>query len=320
MAKARKKPRRKKKPDTLGLTASEVVAKAPPPAVETLASQIEADGGVVLARYREPVGEHWQLLAALPLSKVKPTAFQRDLSDTHVKRLAEKIDRLHRFIDPITVVRSDDGQYLTPNGHHRTSAMGRLGARSILALVIPDFEIAYQILALNTEKAYNLKEKSLEAIRMARTLSQDLPRATEAEFAEQFEEPGYLVLGICYEKNKRFSGGQYNPILRRTEEFSDANISKVLNAKQKKADRLLELDAEVAKVVEKLKKKGLKSPYLKSFVVARINPLRWVFDRGQDFDKTLTKMEASLKKFDPDKIEQHHLSQMAGPVEDPEAG
>ena len=48
--------------------------------------------------------------------------------------------------------------------------MRRLGAKSITALVVPDREVAWQILALNTEKAHNLKERSLEVIRIYRGL------------------------------------------------------------------------------------------------------------------------------------------------------
>jgi len=44
--------------------------------------------------------------------------------------------------------------------------MRRLGAKSITALVVTDREVAWQILALNTEKAHNLKERSLEVIRI----------------------------------------------------------------------------------------------------------------------------------------------------------
>ena len=39
--------------------------------------------------------------------------------------------------------------------------MRRLGAKSITVLVVPEREVAWQILALNTEKAHNIKERSL---------------------------------------------------------------------------------------------------------------------------------------------------------------
>jgi ParB family chromosome partitioning protein len=48
--------------------------------------------------------------------------------------------------------------------------MRRLGAKSISALVVADREVAWEILALNTEKAHNLKERALEVIRIYRGL------------------------------------------------------------------------------------------------------------------------------------------------------
>lgn len=308
---AKKKRRTKKAPKSTGLTAVEITSEEAPANVRRLGEQIEEDGGKAMAFYRDPLGGHWQILASLPLDKVKPTSFQRDLSDAHVKRLGEKIERLNRYLDPITVVRSEAGEYLTPNGHHRTSAMNRLGARAIIAMVIPDFEIAYQILALNTEKAYNLKEKSLEAIRLARQLAEWHAGAREEDYAEQFEEAGLVTLGLCYEKKKNFPGGAYNPILRRTASFSSDKIAKALSHHGDRSERLMELESLVTKMVDKLKAKGLKSPYLKTFVVARINPLRFSKDPSPDFDKTLDKMMGSLSKMNPEKIEQHHLASMA---------
>ena len=44
--------------------------------------------------------------------------------------------------------------------------MKELGAKTILALLMPEPEVAYQILALNIEKAHNLREKALEVFRM----------------------------------------------------------------------------------------------------------------------------------------------------------
>jgi ParB family chromosome partitioning protein len=60
------------------------------------------------------------LLAVLPLAAVEPTPFQRDLSPTHAKRLAQKIDESGSFLDPLIVVRGADGRLWTPNGRHRS--------------------------------------------------------------------------------------------------------------------------------------------------------------------------------------------------------
>src|SRR5262249_43928753 len=149
--------------------------------------------------YRDPVGGNWQLLAVLPVDRIEPTPFQRDISDTHVARLADVINRLDRFLDPVIAVPGGDDRFWTPNGHHRLAALRRLGAKCVVALLLPDAEVAYRILALNTEKAHNLREKSLEVIRMARALAIDATRP-ESGFALEFEEPAFLTLGICYEK------------------------------------------------------------------------------------------------------------------------
>src|SRR4030095_522728 len=104
------------------------------------------------------------------IDRVEPTPYQRDPSDAHVKRLMTVIEKVGQFLDPVILVHQDSG-YWTPNGNHRLQAMKKLGARTIVGLLVADPNVAFKILALNTEKAHNVKEKSLETIRMARALA-----------------------------------------------------------------------------------------------------------------------------------------------------
>ena len=307
-------PRRKKaKEASRGLPAEEVASGSPPAAVEELQDSIRKDGGSVLAAFRDPLGSHWQVLAALPVAKVAPTPFQRDLSDAHVKRLTNVIDTLGRFLDPIIAVRNDEETYWPPNGHHRLSAMRRLGAKSIVALVLPEREIAYKILALNTEKAHNLREKSLEVIRMARDLAQSAP-LPEKDYALDFEEPAFLTLGLCYEKNGRFPGGAYHPVLKRVDEFFEEKLPRALLKREKRAEKVMELEEAVSAAIKALQAKGFQSPYLRAFVVARINPLRFQ-KKGSakaEFDATLEKMLGSAKKFNADSVNPDQLARTGG--------
>src|SRR5690349_14221123 len=164
---------------------------------DALRQSIEADGGQTLATYREPFGGTPAVLAALPIDRVEPTPYQRDPSEPHVKRLMTVLEKVKRFLDPIIMVRHDD-RYWTPNGNHRLQAMRKLGAKTIVGLLIPEAEIAFKILALNTEKAHNVKEKSLETIRMARALAEQ-KAGKESDHAFEFELPPYLTLGAAYE-------------------------------------------------------------------------------------------------------------------------
>jgi ParB family chromosome partitioning protein len=300
---------------SVGLDAADVLAGAAPPEVQRLRVQIEAAGGTVIATYREPFGAHWVALAALPLDKVKPTPYQRELSKTHAERLATVIPKVGRFLDPVIAVPHPDGPdeagFITPNGMHRLSALGSLGAKTVIALVMPEPEIAFRILALNTEKAHNLKDKALEVIRMARAIAGDPKKAatSEADVAFELEQAQLVTLGICYEQNPRFSGGAYNSVVARTEVFSTDPLKKSLVMRKAHAERLLELDLAVTAAVARLKAAGFTSGYLKPIVVARVNPLRFIKfgkagkdDARPDFDKTIDRMLEGAKKFDPAKV------------------
>jgi ParB family chromosome partitioning protein len=278
--------------------------------------RIEKEGGQVLAAYREPLGKQPLILAVLPLDKVEPTPFQRDVSDMHHKRLADVIDKTGLFLDPIIAITAPGKGFWTPNGGHRLAAMRRLGAKSLTALVVPKREIAWQILALNTEKAHNLKEKSLEVIRIYRGLIEEDASRPEKGFAFYLEEASFVTLGLCYEKVPRFSGGAYNSIVRRLSEFSSASISSAFKTHQKHAEQLLELDAKVAEAVAKLKAKGFVSPYLKAFVVARINPLRWIQGEPPPLEEVLKTMRERAGKFNVDKIRQEDLAGAGGAPDD----
>lgn len=309
----KKKSTRRKKPEpgSRGLAPSAVIEGDVPEDVVNLRATIEGDGGVVLATYREPIGGHYTVVAALPIDKVSPTPFQRDLSATHAKRLTAVIDKLDRFLDPIITVRAPEGGYWTPNGMHRLNAVRDLGGGTIISLVIPQTEVMYKILALNTEKAHNVKEKALEVIRMARSLA-DLDDKPETAYALEFEEAPLLTLGACYEKKARFSGSAYAPILKRIEEFFDKPLAESIGIREARAAKLLELDGVVAEVVTALKEKGLESPYLKAFVIARCNPVRFAKGDLPPWDEVMDKMLAKAKGFDVTGVNAGQLAKAGG--------
>lgn len=325
-SKATKSPRaakgsRRRKPGgaSTGLLATELSAVPPPAEVTDLCRQIEQDGGHALSVYREPYGGRWLLFAALPIERVAATPYQRNLSDPHVRKLEAVIGKLGRFLDPIIAVRAgahaaEGVRYWTPNGHHRLSAMKTLGAQSITAIVVPEASAAYQILALNTEKAHNLREKALEVIRMYRELVRLDGQAAETDYVVEFEEPSLATLGLCYEERPRFSGGAYHPVLKRLDAFVAEPLAQAWTVRQARAARLMALDDLVVQQVEALKAKGLTSPYLKSFVVARINPIRF---RPKDapapaFDKTFDSMAKAAAAFDVGKIKMEDLARSGG--------
>jgi len=309
MAKKRNVARRKKAASaSVGLTAEQI--RAADPRAQELARQVEADGGAAVGAYHDPFGGSLVLLVALPIDRVEPTPYQRDPSEAHIQRLMTVIEKVGRFLDPVVLIRHNS-QYWTPNGNHRLQAMRKLGAKTITGLLVPEPEVAFKILALNTEKAHNVKEKSLETIRMARALAEQ-KAGKECDYAFEFEQAPYLTLGAAYEERRSLSGGAYHPVLRRIDDFLEDPMPKALKERERRAAKVLKLDDGVSKVVDALKKRGLTSPYLKPFVIARINPIRFSKATEFDFDEVIDKMVAAAGKFNVDRVKQEDVAKIGG--------
>ena len=285
--------------------------KTPPKPVLELAEQVASDGGHVLAIYREPVGGHWQIFCLLPIDSVAPTPYQRDLSPTHAKRLTEVVKRIDRFVDPIVVVSPKPGVYWTPNGHHRRTALEKLKAEWVPGILVPEPEVAYQILALNTEKAHNLKEKSLEVIRMYRGLAREEPEAGEDDYAFQFESPHFITLGLLYDARPRFAGGAFAPLLRRVDKFLKAPLPKAYTERERRAELVRAADDALAEVVAKIKKRGVNHPYVKNYVLARTTPLSRARKTLPSFEQTFERLRENLEAFDPAKVRMDEIARSA---------
>jgi ParB family transcriptional regulator, chromosome partitioning protein len=300
-----------------GLDAAEVAIAMDSAEIADVVALVRQAGGALIGAYRDPLGGRPLVLASLPLNAVQPTPFQRDLSPTHAKRLAVKIDETAAFLDPLIVVRGEDGRLWTPNGRHRLAAGKVLGLKQITALISPDETLAYRILALNTEKAHNLRDRSLEVIRMARSLAKRHATSKEAQYTAEFESADLLTLGIVYEKSSRFAGGAYSSFLKKVDRFSDRTLAASLREREGFASRLLQIDAQAKRVITALQARGFKSPYLRNYVVARINPVR--FHRVKKGDakppmplaQALTRMAAAVKNFKIDSVSSADLAWVA---------
>jgi ParB family chromosome partitioning protein len=324
---ARKTRRKAAEPASHGLTVEQVTQAPPARELAPLEARVAEAGGAVLARYRDPLGGSSLVLAALPVAAVRPTPFQRDLSEPHVKRLEDVIRRVGNFLDPIIAIpaprdanASDPTaaavHFWTPNGYHRLSALTRMGARTITALLSPDPALAYRILALNTEKAHTTRERALEAMRMARGLAELDPKRRETEYALELEDGSLVTLGLAYEARPRFAGGAYAPALKASDAFLDEPIARALERRQERAQRLLALDERVAEIIESLKARGFQSPYLRNFVVARLRPFRPRGKPAPEADALLDHMEKAAVKFDAGKIREDQVASAAGGGED----
>jgi ParB family chromosome partitioning protein len=134
----------------------------------------------------------------------------------------------------------------------------------------------------------------------------------EKEYAAEFEEAAFITLGFCYQENGRFSGGAYHPILKRIDQFLSMKLPAALEERKARAAKLLELNDLVNDAVKKLKERGLESPYLKAFVVARINHLRFVKDKHPDFDSSLDRILGAARRFNAGNVKADQVARSGG--------
>jgi ParB family chromosome partitioning protein len=187
----------------------------------------------------------------------------------------------------------------------------KLKAKEVPAILVPEAEVAFQILALNTEKAHNLKERSLEVIRMYRGLAEEQPRKGEQDYVFEFEAAHLVTLGLLYEQNKRFAGGAFAPILRRVDRFLEGTFAKTLPQREERAEKVRAADDALAGAVAALAKRGIKHPFVKNYVLARTTPLTRQRKTLPSFDQTFTKLRASIEAFDVAKVRYEEVQRSA---------
>ncbi|MEO8340927.1 MAG: hypothetical protein ABI604_14655 [Nitrospirota bacterium] len=101
------------------------------------------------------------------------------------------------------------------------------------------------------------------------------------------------------------------------DEFLKKPLRAAIELRRERAKILLALDDQIVKLVEALKAKGLTSPYLKSFVVARVNPIRFRTNDAESFsfDEAFDRMATATATFNPEKIKMEDVARSGGAID-----
>ena len=142
-----------------------------------------------------------------------------------------------------------------------------------------------------------------------------VPGAKEDEtaYALEFEEPALATLGFAYEDHGRLSGGAYHPILRKVDKWLPGRLADAMEDRRARAKLLLDFDEAVQGVVDKLKERGMTSPYLRNFVISRVNPLRFIKGEPPPIDELLPSMAKRARGMNVEKINPGDIARTSGP-------
>lgn len=98
--------------------------------------------------------------------------------------------------------------------------------------------------------------------------------------------------------------------------WNKGSFVQAATARERRAELVVKLDDAVNEAVQRLKDRGLTSPYLKNFVVARSNPLRFMKGELPSFDELFSTMTTRVRGLNPEKIRSEDLARTGGVADD----
>jgi ParB family chromosome partitioning protein len=104
-------------------------------------------------------------------------------------------------------------------------------------------------------------------------------------------------------------------VLRKVDAWLPGRLRDALEVRQARAGKLLEFDEAVTAAVDGLKARGLTSPYMRNFVVARVNPLRFMKGSLPPIDELLATMTKRARGMNLDKIQSGDIARSGGAPE-----
>jgi len=118
-------------------------------------------------------------------------------------------------------------------------------------------------------------------------------------------------LGLLYEPNPRFAGGAFVPILRRVDRFLRIPLPRSLQEREERADLVRRTDEVLSDVVAQLRRRGIRHPYVKPFILARVTPLTRARKTLPSFDVTFRRLRENLEELDVTAIRYEDVARSA---------
>lgn len=256
--------------------------------------------------FKDPHKRQTLVLKTLPADQLKVIEHQRKTRPAHVEHLVASIERIGFIVPLVAVEATDTGKvgYEVIDGQHRLAAAREVGLKNLPVLVVPR-RLATRMMNLNVEKDLNIREKAVVSLGIYRSFLESQPDIKEnaEEVADSIERAYYVTLGLAYEGPGRLAGSAFEPLLKKCDHFMRRNIANAAEARQERAERVLEANTLVKSVIDKAKEMGAFHQYFQYQLISSIDPFKRKRGR-QNFDEMFDKAIAKLEKIneEPNRI------------------
>ena len=243
---------------------------------------------------KDPLKKQPLTITTVKTADLEVVGHQRKPRPAHLKALTVSMERVG-FITPLVAVQRD-GKYIVIDGQHRFTAGTELGVKEFPVVVVPE-KIARRMMSLNIEQSLNIREKATIALSIYREMLEEKPSRPEddGEVVDIIENAHVVTLGLAYEGNGRLAGSAFEPILKNCDGFIAKPLSEAYEARQGRAEKLLEAAKAVKAVEDALKEKGAWHSMARYQIISYANPAKRA-RKTADFDKTFTKFIATLEE------------------------
>jgi ParB family chromosome partitioning protein len=261
--------------------------------------------------FKDPAKKQPLAVRTVKTSDLEVISHQRRSRATHLKQLSASIDRIG-FVTPLVVVQRD-GKFVIIDGQHRFQAGTDAGVKEFPVIVVPE-KLARRMMSLNVEKDLNIRERCQISLSIYREVLEESPskpggqgaspmKEDDGEITDTIEHAHYVTLGLAYEESGRIAGGALEPILRKLDGFMNKALSDAYEARQARAEKVVEAWNLVKKVEDALKEKGLWHSMVRYQIIAAADPAKRA-RKPQDFDKAFPKFIATLEELagSPEKV------------------
>jgi len=226
-------------------------------------------------KIKDPYKGHELIIKMVPIENLEIISYQRKPSQYHVKHLINSMERIGFLVPVIVVSAETKDKYVIIDGQHRFLAAKELGIKELPVIQVPE-RLAQLMMNFNIEKELNIREKAYVAIAVYRGYLQEKPEMLESdpEIVDSIEQAYYVTLGIAYEKAEKLAGSSFESILKKCDFFLDLKLSEALEAREKRAEKVLVANSLVRYIAQKIKEMGKWHPYLYNQIISWANPYK----------------------------------------------
>jgi ParB family chromosome partitioning protein len=253
--------------------------------------------GEDIITYKEPISGKTLEFKILKIDEIDIHSYERSISEEHLRKLMTAISKVGVYLDPITVFKDKSGKYYVLNGQHRLLAMKKLGFEEIPAIIFDDPEIAKNIIALNTEKAPDIRDMAKESKTIYMEYVENFPDEPES-VAGRYIEAYYVTCGFAYEKMERFGGSVFESLMKKVDLFTEERFADAVKMREERAERLITLYQKIIELEKQLKEQDIWHPFIRKEIFSHINPYKRLRVIPDTFDEVVDKLMTNLENLD----------------------